>query len=79
MAELQSFHERALRINQVENSLVATKVSDDLYLVPNGKSLAQLRESYGFSEEGGGTDLYLWHEEALYAKGKGLLNIADDN
>ena len=44
----------------------------ELYEVANGKSDSLLRESSGFSRKGDLT-LYMWEEEVMYARRKGLL------
>ena len=69
--ELEEFHNR-LRLKKAVTDLVARHLQDDLYIVEGGKSQSQLREVYGYSE-GKSQDLFLWHEEVIYAQGKGLL------
>ena len=77
MAELEQFHARAAKKQgENQNGLRAVRTDGELYEVPNGKSDLLLRESSGFSRKGDLT-LYLWEEEVLYARSKGLLACGD--
>ena len=77
VSELQQFHARAAKKqSDNQNGLRAVRYDGELYEVPNGKSDSVLRESTGFSRNRGLT-LYMWEEEVLYAKNKGLLACDD--